>query len=130
MAPERVITPHRASYLMIALSLAVIGLAAWSISLNSRVGTQEEVRRVEARQAKARAASECRSRVAGTKLSNGLLLAMKDLATIPQTNLRTYLAGPLDPMTRSNYEDALARYERAEAKFVPLPIPKCARSAP
>ncbi len=128
--PDRVITPRRASYLMIALSLAVIGLAAWNVSLNSRVGTQEAIRRAEDRAAKARAASECRARVAGTKLTNELLAAVRDLATIPQTNLHTYLAGPLDPMTRSNYENALARYERAEAKFVPFPVPTCARSGP
>ncbi len=128
MAPERVITPHRAGYLLIFLAVAVIGLAAWSVSLNSRVGTQEAIRRSEARAAKERAASECRSRIAGTKITNDLLLAIRELARIPQKNIKTYLNGTLTPMERSNYEDALSRFKRAEAKFVPFPIPSCVRT--
>ncbi len=128
--PDRVITPHRAAYVMIALALAVIGLAAWSLSLNSRVGTQEAIRRAEVKAATARAASECRARIAGTKQANNLLDAMRDLAKIPQTNLRTYLDGTLDPETRANYEDALGRYEKAEQRFKAFPIPACVRSDP
>lgn len=128
--PDRVITPRRASYLMILLSLAVVALAAWNVSLNNRVGTQEAIRRAEVKAAQARAASECRARIAGTKQANDLLAALRDLARIPQTNLQTYLAGTLEPDVRANYEDALTRYRNAEKRFHPFPLPTCVRSDP
>lgn len=128
--PDRIITPRRASYLMILMALAIIALAVWNINLNGRVNTQEEIRRVADKAAKARAASECRARIAGTKQANNLLAAMRDLAEIPQVNIRTYLADPLPPLVRANYEDALRRYMNAEKRFHPFPLPSCVRTDP
>ncbi len=132
--PDRLISfvdhPKRASWIILFLSLAVLALLVWVWLLSGRVSDGEQIRRAEARAAKARSASECRSKIAGTKITNDLLLAIKDLAKIPQTNLKTYLADPLTPAQRANYEDALMRYRKAEAKFVPFPLPQCVRSDP
>ncbi len=127
---------------MLILAAASATAAGFAISANSKASKQQAkilalevaakqaaaLRASEKRTAAARKASECRARIAGTKQGNELLAALRDLASIPQTNLQTYLDGPLSADQRALYEDALGRYRRAEKRFHGYPVPTCVRS--
>ena len=116
---------RRAAYVMIALALLIVALAVWNVSLSRRVSQQESIRASEARAKVAREASECRARVAGTRQANDLLKAIRELAVIPQQNLRDVLSGPLTAKERSDRLEALARYRAAQKRIHTFPLPTC-----
>lgn len=131
--PDRILgsqPSRRAGYIVIFLAFAVVVLGVWNVSLGRRLNEQDSLRRLEERAAAARKVSECRARIAGTKQANDLLAALRDLAVIPQTNIQSYLDGPLTADQRASYVDALARYRAAEKRLGPFPIPSCVRSDP
>lgn len=147
MAPERLLGDQpwrRAALIVISLAIIVLGLAAINVKLvisngnqNARIEAQQarldaadSLRALEARAKTARAASECRARIAGTKQANLLLAALRDLAVIPQKNLHDVLSGPLTAKERADRVEALARYEAAEKRIHRFPLPKCVESTP
>lgn len=110
---ERLLGQHparRAAYVMIVLSLMVVALAAWNVTLSRRVGEQEAIRRAEARGAVERQKLGCR-----------IFTAIVDVAIdIPLTNLHDILDGnTLTPEERQQRLAAQRRYDAARQLLTP-----------
>lgn len=115
--PDRLLTPRRASYVMIALALAVVLLAAWNVRLSRRLGLQESIRRSDATNAEARRQQGCL-----------IFATFEDVAVeIPLKNLNDILAGTtLTAAERVDRMRARDRYEAARQKLSPT-IQACSR---
>lgn len=126
--------------ILFALCLGNIFMATYVVTIGSklndtqselevaraRIDAADNLRTSQAKAAKARVQSECRSRIRGVKLANGLFASLRDLATIPQQNILDALRDPsLSPKMAADLESAIARYKRAKDRFHGYPLPKC-----
>lgn len=100
-----------AAYVMIFMALAIVALAVWNYNLNSRVGTQEAIRRAENRGAEARRQLGCT-----------FALTIVDVAIdTPVANINDLLAGTtLTPMERADRIQARARYLEKKRNLEPV----------
>lgn len=110
MAPDRLLDARLSAYVMIALALMVVGLAAWNVNLTRRVGEQESIRRAENRAAVERSKLGCR-----------IFTALIDVSVdIPLMNLKDILtSNQLSAQERADRLAAQSRYEAARKVLVP-----------
>lgn len=101
-------TPKRASYLILALAVALAIEGVWIVNLSGRVSNAEEIRRAEQRGAAARKNLGCQ-----------FVAALVDVSiAIPLKNIDDVLAGTtLTPKERADRIAAKARYMDARGRI-------------
>lgn len=102
---------RRAAYAMIFMALAIVALAVWNWNLNSRVGTQEAIRRAALQGEEARRQLGCT-----------FALTLVDVAIdTPVANITDQLKGTtLTAMERADRIQARARYLQKKQRLEPI----------